>query len=338
MEPDKIKDKVENDDIIIKQGEDIYNIDKDELPEEIQEKLIERATIQKWTEQTKKELEVKNVDIEKCINLWLQGKSENTQKAYKRAIKEFIEWAEITGLKSTLLAKAEDADEYINTLKGKYKANTVRLKANAVSSFFRTMRRYGNVDKNPFEGAPLPKREYKKAVKTDQEKTIPVMNEEEYKEIIKGIQDKINRTGDHLADIRARESAKRLLPAVKFMGNYGLRVGALPTVERKGDYFTFTTKGNKVQKMNIREYFPDKKRPFKAYSVSTIKGAVKRLSKKLKKENRIRHAYSCHDFRHYFATQEYCRDKDIVKLKNLLGHASINVTDQYLQEVGIKER
>ena len=68
---------------------------------------------------------------------------------------------------------------------------------------------------------------------------------------------------------------------------------------------------------------------------NTLAQHIKRLSKKLLAKKVIDKEFSAHDFRHYFATKYYQETKDSVGLKNELGHASIAVTDIYLQSIGL---
>ena len=197
------------------------------------------------------------------------------------------------------------------------------------------MKRNGHVAVNPFHGASLPRKQYKKAVKTDQGKTIPVMNEREYREIIKEIESATRRRGKHHSHANARNGARRLLPAVRVMAEHGLRVGAVPTVEVKGDYFTYTTKGGRSETQAVKPgIMPAGKHPFRGYRLITIQKAFKRLTGRLCRRGAIRHAYTCHDLRHHFAVREYRLHGDLVRLKKLLGHASLNVTDIYLQSIG----
>ena len=168
-----------------------------------------------------------------------------------------------------------------------------------------------------------------------------VMNADEYKTILTEIESQTKRLikrATRQADTNARESAKKLLPAVRMMGEYGLRVGSLPSIEQDGDSFIYTTKGSKSFRREITDYFPEGKHPFKNYKTITVQIAFKRVTDRLHKPEKIRHSYTCHDLRHYFAVKFYEETKDLVKLKTLLGHASLNVTDIYLQNIGVLSR
>ena len=45
--------------------------------------------------------------------------------------------------------------------------------------------------------------------------------------------------------------------------------------------------------------------------------------------------FSCHSFRHFFATAEYKKNGDIERLRKLLNHADIGTTQIYLQSLGL---
>ena len=312
-------------------------IDLNTLPAELQERIKQYAVIDILKDEAKADIQANRIDIEQYITLWLKSKSERTRKTYRKAIQDFFQWLNLNGITHPLLIKAEHVDRYIDELRGRLKNNSVRLKVCGVASFYTTMKRYGHITVNPFHGATLPRKEYKKAIKTDQNKTIPVMTEKEYKAIIKAIEAETRREGIHAGDVNARVGAERLLPAVRVMAEYGLRVGAIPTIERRGKYFTYTTKGGKSFNADIKAgTLPEGKTPFKGYRIITIQKAFKRITERLKEKGIIQYAYTCHDLRHYFACRFYTETRDIVRLKSLLGHASLNVTDIYIQSIGIK--
>ena len=312
-------------------------IDLNTLPAELQARIKQYAVIDILKDEAKADIQANRIDIEQYITLWLKSKSERTRQTYRKAINDFFQWLNLNGITHPLLIKAEHVDRYIDELRGRLKNNSVRLKACGVASFYTTMKRYGHISVNPFHRATLPRKEYKKAIKTDQNKTIPVMTEKEYKAIIKAIEKETRREGNHIAEANARCGAERLLPAVRVMAEYGLRVGAIPTIERREKYFTYTTKGGKSFNADIKAgTLPEGKTPFKGYRVITIQKAFKRITDRLKDTGAIQYAYTCHDLRHYFAFRFYSETKDIVRLKSLLGHASLNVTDIYIQSIGIK--
>lgn len=319
-------------------------LDLEKLPPDQQEKIRNFAKLYILKDQAVDEIKAGQVNLDKLITQWLKNKqSKHTRAAYRKAVADWLEYLDRAGVKHPLLARAENADAWISELKEKDLANnTILLKARAVSSFYSTLRRYRHVSVNPFYGAPAPKKEYKKRVDPDGD-NIPIMNEKEYQEFIKELEARIKGHGNHISIKHKRENAKMLLPVVHFLGEYGLRSGAVSSIELKGDHFSFTTKGGKKQTLELKpetkkiiKRFRLSNKPFKDIELRRIQGAIKRLSEKLKNENKIKHIYTSHDFRHYFAVKYYQETKDIVRLKDLLGHASINVTDIYLQSINLK--
>ncbi|MEI6876424.1 MAG: tyrosine-type recombinase/integrase, partial [Spirochaetota bacterium] len=77
----------------------------------------------------------------------------------------------------------------------------------------------------------------------------------------------------------------------------------------------------------------DSKKPFAGMGEEVVRNAFKYSTGKLFRAGKIEAAYSVHDLRHYFAIRVYMKDKDIYRLKTLLGHASIGVTENYLRGV-----
>ena len=45
---------------------------------------------------------------------------------------------------------------------------------------------------------------------------------------------------------------------------------------------------------------------------------------------------AAHRFRHTFASEFYRRHKDLLALRNLLGHTKIEVTERYLRSLGVE--
>ena len=314
------------------------------LPKELQERIYKYATLDILKDQAKENINAQRIDIEKYINQWIKTKASfKTRITYQKAINDFFTFINKIGIEHPLLIKAENVDQYIIELKSKIKSNSIRLKISACSSFYSTLKRYGYMSINPFYNSALPKKEYKKAIQPDQTQTIPVMNETDYKAILNQLENNIKLKGKRASIINSRKCAKDLIPAIHFMAGYGLRVGAIPTIEIKDNHFTFKTKGDKSYRQELKpesidflkQYHKPGNKPFKNYKVITIQMAFKRITNQLKEKGLIRHNYTCHDLRHYFAYTYYTETKDIVKLKTILGHASINVTDIYLQSISV---
>jgi site-specific recombinase XerD len=218
---------------------------------------------------------------------------------------------------------ASHADRFIRSLKAEGRAPaSARRDIAAVSAFYTFLERYHAVIKNPFRGTRIrPPKENKK------ETVAPSVNDYE---II-------------AASVPPVERA--ILTALALRG---LRAGALPTLELKAGKYHGKSKGKILmegQAMGItlpdavldaiRAAGLDSKKPFAWISANAIERRINYRIGKLYKAGKIGAAYSCHDFRHYFAKNEYIKDRDIVRVSKLLNHANIAITQNYLRGLGV---
>jgi integrase len=83
------------------------------------------------------------------------------------------------------------------------------------------------------------------------------------------------------------------------------------------------------------------KKPFEGLVTNNLEKKVEYHVKGLYKSGKLTRLdtngepiiFSSHSMRHYFAVAEYSRDKDVYRLKDLLGHSNIAVTDRYLRSL-----
>jgi site-specific recombinase XerD len=234
-----------------------------------------------------------------------------TFKTYSVALSALEAWAERKGLQ-VLEMKFKDADAFIDSLEGA--SSSIRLKVAACSSFFTFLDREteGRI-RNPFRGTKArPKRKTSEPI-------VPTIEEIEI----------------------IRESvAPAIQAAITAMVEHGLRVGALASLTIWDGRYKAFSKGKEISGTisetsikAIKKAGLDAKKPFAGLSEDGVRNAFRYASGKLYKAGKIKAAYSVHDLRHYFAINEYRKDKDIYRLKILLGHASIQVTETYLQGV-----
>ena len=309
------------------------------LPEELQKKIQNYACIDILKDQAKEKIKAAENQPGACIALFLTSKSsEKTRAVYFQVLTKFIKWQADRGVKHILLTRAEHIDQYIFELKNNgMKNNTVRKYIACLSSFFKTMRRYRKIEVNAAAGATLPKKEYKKSLQPDGSNKTPIMNSKEYAEILKAIEAEKKHAGRKPREKSARLRAAKMLPAVKILGEHGLRIAALKTLTVNADHKGYyETKGGKAGVITLRDNNLQGK-PFKSLPVISLQKYIERITSKLFKAGVIRHTYTAHDFRHYFAASFYSGSKDIVKLSRLLNHASIQTTDIYLQSISAKD-
>jgi site-specific recombinase XerD len=245
--------------------------------------------------------------------------SKHTRRSYSKALERLEAYAERAHLSPLELTPAR-ADDFIYSMKGNAAAASIRRDVAACSSFFTWIERRHEGIKNPFRGTKArPAQEGKK------ELTIP-KNTAEVKKII--------------AALPAYEAA-----AVSVMAFRGLRIGGLPGMEITGERFKTRSKGkgisgalpDNVHKAIRAAEVPDKRRPFSGIKPEALARRIEYHIGKLYESGKITAAYSCHDFRHFYAVTEWSKDKDIKRLQGLLFHSGIQVTDQYLRSLGIKD-
>jgi site-specific recombinase XerD len=256
-------------------------------------------------------------------------KSAHTRRAYAAALDRLEMWADRENV-NPLAMTAVHADQFIRALKaeGRAPASTRRDIA-AVSAFFTFLERYHAAVKNPVRGTRIrpPNENTKEAV-------IPTVKE--YKAIA--------------AVLPPYERALLAVMALR-----GLRAGALPTLEKKGDRYHGKSKGKALKEGEtagialpaaaVREIEAaglDGKKPFalnrdgEPMTGNAIERRVNYQIGKLFKAGKIRAAYSCHDFRHLFAKEQYKKDRDILRVSGLMNHSNIAVTQKYLRSIGVE--
>lgn len=307
---------------------DDISLDLQELPPDLQKKIMKIAKISTLVDQAKNSLQVDNIDLPRTIARWLQQyDSHATKTLYRHVWHAFAAYCTEHHL-SPLGITAEQVDEYIYFLRQKKSANSIRCYIAALSSLFSELVRYGKRPVNPFRRVRLPKREFKKSIRSKGTASIPVMDRHEYQSIIDAFSTALDagRWGNHL-----REMAYY---AAQVMAMYGLRIGAVPTITYHGNYISYTSKG--TQYMKPVQWFPTRsKRPFMRMSIQSFRNYMHTTTHRLSQQRILRHPYSAHDFRHFFARQHYQKHKDIILLKEALGHSSLAVTDRYVQQLGL---
>lgn len=148
--------------------------------------------------------------------------------------------------------------------------------------------------------------------------------------------------------------------AIAFMAFRGFRIGALPNLvlSTRDDKTIFTTftKGEEQRgeiPLELMTYIGNlsRKKPFEGMNEQLLQRRVQAALDKLaragiiaghkttrvvnrKKQDIIVSNYSCHSFRHYFACTTYKQDKDIERLRALLNHSTLDITQVYLRSLG----
>jgi site-specific recombinase XerD len=287
---------------------------------------LEQIARMVMTERLKKEMHIA-VDLagidyqaerETFLNNAGSTDSKHTRRGYASALARLEAYADRVKI-SPLELTPTRADDFIYSLKGNAAAASIRRDVAACSSFFTWLERRHEGIKNPFRGTKA-----RPAEKTKKDLVIP--NAAEVKKIITALP--------------AFEAA-----AVSVMAFRGLRIGGLPEMEITGDRFKTRSKG-KLQSGTLpgnvltaikATKAPDKRKPFAGIKQEALARRIEYHIGKLFNTGKIKAAYSCHDFRHFYAVTEYSKDKDIKRVKDLLFHSGIQITERYLRGLGIKD-
>ena len=260
-----------------------------------------------------------NAERETFLNNAGKTGSKHTRRSYLKALERLEAYASRAHITPLELTPAR-ADDFIYSIKGTAAANSIRRDIAACSSFFTWLERRHEGITNPFRGTKA-----RPVGNTEKVLTIP-RNNAEVKKII--------------AALPVYEAA-----AVSVMAFRGLRIGGIPGLEITGDRFKTTSKGKTLTgtlPQNVLSAikaanFPNKRKPFSDDTPDALAHRIEYHIKKLYEAGKIGSAYSCHDFRHFFAITEYKKDKDIKRLQSLLFHAGIQITEKYLRSLNIKD-
>jgi site-specific recombinase XerD len=303
---------------IAREAPDLADLNGEQL-----EQIARMVMTQRLTDELHTAANLAAVDYSKERETFLNdAKSSHTRRAYTSALARLETWASREGI-NPLAMNAMQADQFIRYLKeeGRAAASTRRDIA-AASAFFSFMERYHAAIKNPIRGTRIrPPNENKK------EAVIP--SRKDYKTIT--------------ANVPITERAIIATLALR-----GLRAGALPTLEKKGGKYHGKSKGKTLKEgetegitlppaviETIKAAGLDVKKPFVWIKANAIERRINYHIGKLYAAGKIADAYSCHDFRHFFAVNEYRKDKDILRVSKLLNHAGTHITDKYLRSLGV---
>ena len=292
------------------------------------EHIAKMVIAQRLTNELNQKVDLATVNYENQKQTFLDDtKSVHTRRAYKSALYKLEAWANKHG-KAVVAMNAEDGDNFIRSLKTSERANTsIRRDIAAVSAFFTFLERYYACIKNPIRGTRI-----RPENKTKNELGIPNL--------------------DDMAIIQAAVPPfEKAIIAV--LAGRGLRAGALPTLERKKDgKYTGQSKGKTLNGKAgitlpqealdaIEQAGIDMKKPFafnrkgEPMTGNAIERRINYQIGKLYKTQKIKVAYSCHDFRHFYAVSEYQKNKDLYRISKLLNHAGVHVTETYLKSLGL---
>jgi site-specific recombinase XerD len=281
-----------------------------------QQTIVQRSTNQLSEEMDRGAIDVE-AELERFIGQCSRTNSRATHFNYRSSIKRFQEYLARNG-KDILHAKTMDAEGYVAYLSGDgLSPNSIRTDIVGIKGFYTYLSKHYDCMKNIFSGVKLPRMVNSKLT------IIP--NDKEVRAIIEYI----------------REPNPKLACIVELISRKGFRCGAFEhmTVYRSGRFSTitkgkqFTGHFDEYEMRLIRENFGNTtgdNMVFTELTSNRIRSLFLHYTGCMRDLGLIREAYSLHDLRHYFATTEYRKNKDIFKLSNKLNHSGIAVTGNYL--------
>ena len=304
-----------------------------DLNNEQLEHIAKLVIAQRLTAEMNTAVDLAGIDWKEQRDTFLgDTKSPHTRRAYAAALGRLEAWATLKGLNPLALTTAE-ADQFIRFMKDEGRSPaSVRRDIAAVSAFYTWLERYHGAIKNPVRGTRIrPPNENKK------ETVIP--SAEDYEVI--------------MASVPAKERAILTVLALR-----GLRAGALPTLELKDGKYHGKSKGKTLKENGtegvtlpaecleaIKAAGLDIKKPFAwktrlkkgtTLNASAIESRVNAQMRKLYEEGKIRVTFSCHNFRNFFAVNDYEKNKDIYRISMLLNHSNVTITQIYLKSLNVK--
>jgi site-specific recombinase XerD len=288
-----------------------------ELTVEQLEQIAKIVITQNLTTELNNKAKIANINYKQEKSIFIMSSSrtgsEYTKISYLKSLRELERYTKKNGINILQLTPGQ-ADDFIYNLTGS--SNSKNLIIAGVSSFYSYLERRYSVIRNPVRGTKA--RPVKKPVKD-----IEIPTEIELFTIL-----------NELPELERM--------AVYIMSYRGLRVGALNKLKVWGNKYQSYSKGKSIFGefpieviTNIKGSELNNKTPFETMTTNAIKLRIYRHTLRLQKEGKIQSAYSAHDFRHYFATTEYKKEKDIYKLSKLLDHSNISITEIYLRSLKI---
>ncbi len=266
--------------------------------------------------------------IDRFVNrhLVLKGLSEDTQRSYRGDLRHFSLF--LAGKHGRVMKVADitndDIEDFLFEQQKRLSSKTVKRRGSTLRSFFSWAKREGHAAPELTADVPLPKTT----------KPLPYCPSKEV------VRDFLNTCTDptvwavvstiYNTGLRIRELCSLKLTDVD------LDQGALTVHNGKGGKDRQVPLNRTVQKV-LRKYLRDIRpstRSDNFFATRTGGLSVRWASTLIRTERRRQgkpEALTAHSFRHAFATHLYQQGCDLRKLKELMGHASLNTLDLYIR-------
>lgn len=298
------------------------------LTEEQYNYILNHLHYEKLKNQIAVELRKSEVNFDQLLDEFLDSLKPGTRLSYERFLKEFV-----TTQKNILDFTKKDADTLIENLSKNYSSSSVRLFVSALSSFFAKLVRWDILETNVWHGAKLPEQERSHELVVPDDKDVQIIIDY-YKECALSAPTTVMES-------RQVESAKKMFVAITLLIDAGVRVGAIEGMSLTNSKYHTLSKGKKISGKIPESFYQALELTGKDESVlkelnkPMIQFNLATACKKLVSEGKIKEVYHPHSFRHYYAVKQYKANKDIYEVSRLLNHASIQITQRYLESMDI---
>ena len=319
----------------------------DTLPENDRKQILKIAIADNYKNELQHKAKIAKLNYTDIKGTFLaNAKSPYTKEAYNLALARLEmylsmqskSFAELTTLEADKFIQSSFLNKplshgTLNMCGADRSSASIRKDASCIGAFYSFVQRISNNEiANPFRGTRA-----KPAFKSVKELIVPTKE-------------------DVSAILNSKEIPRKLKAAIAIMALRGVRVGGLPsliidyanqsfsTISKQKQYnghLTETESLGDIPVLNFFRVFEGKKKPFNDTNAPQIKMQVAYWMQKLCKEGVISNRYSCHDFRHHYAVAQYRGDYtdinkgDIYKLKVLLNHSCISITETYLKTLNL---
>lgn len=315
----------------------------DNLPESDKASILKITVATEYSNELQHKAKIAKLNYTDLKATFLaNAKSSHTREAYTLALSRLEMYLSTLG-KSFAELTTLDADKFIQSnflgkplTKGFLNVGapnrasaSIRRDAACVSAFYAfTQRVTDNEVVNPMRGTKsLPKKVASKEIDVPTEKEVNAI-------------------------LASKDLPKKLKAAIAIMALRGLRIGGLSslTIDYNTSLAFSTQSKGKLYNGHLNESecigstpvlkyfatFEGKKRPFSNLDDSKLRMQIAYWMKKLQQQGLISTVYSAHDFRHYYSKAFYIKSgNDIYKLKKMLNHSGISITETYLKTLNL---
>ena len=272
------------------------------------------------------------------------GMSENTIESYGRDVKQFLKFLEDEG-SDILGVDAEMLLRFLQKLtERELTGATKRRMMEGIKTFFRSMKRIGQVKENPFaDFQDMPK------VKDTNMRVLTEMEYRSLRDVVRASRRKSSIRDYAILELALQTGLRRseicFLTIDDMEFSTKTTIGHVRVREGKGGKERTVTLNN-VAESAIKEYLtirPEETGYKEIFLNNRLKACspivISAVFKKYMEKAGI-HGASFHSLRHTFATHSLKNDTNIIVVQEALGHSSLTTTQKYthfLQEIMDKQ-